>query len=43
VDIGGNHVGAARDLTESLRLFRQVGDQREIGTIVGNLEYAELP
>jgi tetratricopeptide (TPR) repeat protein len=41
-DVEGDHVGAARDGAESLRLFRQVGDQREVAAIVGNLGYAEL-
>ena len=42
MDVEGDHAGAARDAAESLRLFREAGDRREVGTIVGNLGYAEL-
>jgi len=35
-------VGATRDAAESVRLYRQVGDRREVGTMVGNIGYAEL-
>ena len=42
LDAGGDHAGATRDAGESVLLYRQAGDRREVGTMVGNLGYAEL-
>jgi predicted ATPase/DNA-binding CsgD family transcriptional regulator len=42
LNVGGNLVGAARDITESLRLFRLAGDRRGIATMLGNLGAIEL-
>jgi non-specific serine/threonine protein kinase len=42
LNVGGNLAGAARDVTESLRLFRQAGDRRGIATMLGNLGSIEL-
>jgi len=42
LDVGGDHAGATRDAAESLLLYRQVGDQRQVGTMLVNLGYAEL-
>ena len=42
LDVGGDHDGATRDAAESVLLYRQVGDRREVGTMLGNLGYAEL-
>ena len=42
LDVGGDHAGATRDAAESLLLYRQAGDQRQVGTMLGNLGYAEL-
>jgi len=41
-NVGGDLVGAARDITESLQLFRQAGDRRGIATMLGNLGSIEL-
>ncbi|MGO9164331.1 MAG: LuxR C-terminal-related transcriptional regulator [Streptosporangiaceae bacterium] len=40
--VGGNPVGAARDITEALRLFRQAGDRWQVTMMLGNLGYYEL-
>jgi tetratricopeptide (TPR) repeat protein len=42
LDFDGDHEAAAADAAESLRLFRRAGDRREVGTMLGNLGYAEL-
>jgi non-specific serine/threonine protein kinase len=42
LNVGGNLVGAARDITESLQLFRQAGHRRGIATMLGNLGSIEL-
>jgi predicted ATPase/DNA-binding NarL/FixJ family response regulator len=42
LNVGGDLAGAARDITESLRLFRQAGDRRGIATMLGNLGSIEL-
>ena len=42
VDVEGDHTAAARDAAESLRLYRQAGDRLQVGTMAGNLGYAEL-
>ena len=42
VDVEGDHAGAARDGAESLLLYRQAGDRLQVGTMLGNLGYAEL-
>jgi len=34
LDVGGDHAGATRDATESLLLYRQVGDRRQVGTML---------
>jgi len=41
-NIGGNSAGAARDATESLRLYRQAGDRILVGATLGNLGNYEL-
>jgi predicted ATPase/DNA-binding CsgD family transcriptional regulator len=38
----GDHAGAARDVTEALRLFRQAGDRLMVGQMLGNLSDYEL-
>jgi tetratricopeptide (TPR) repeat protein len=42
LDLQGDHAGAARDARESVLLSREAGDQRHVGTMLGNLGYAEL-
>ena len=42
LDVEGDHAGAARDAAESVLLYRQVGDRRQVGTMLGNLGYVEL-
>ena len=42
LNIGGDSAGAARDAAESLRLFRQAGDQLLVGATLGNLGNYEL-
>src|SRR5215831_4045828 len=36
-DLSGDHTGAARDAVDSLRLYRQAGDQLQAGMMLGNL------
>jgi DNA-binding CsgD family transcriptional regulator len=38
----GDQAGAAQDAAESLRLFRQAGDQVQAGRVLGNLGYLQL-
>ena len=42
LDLEDDRAGAARDAAESLQLYRQVGDRRQVGTMLGNLGYVEL-
>ena len=41
--VGGDYASAARDVAESLRLFRQAGDLMQVGAMLGNLGNYELP
>src|SRR4029078_6719186 len=41
-DLSGDHAGGARDAAQSLRLYRQAGDQLQVGGMLGNLGDAEL-
>jgi predicted ATPase len=41
-DLSGDHAGAARDAAVSLRIYRQAGDQMQVGNNLGNLGNAEL-
>ena len=41
-DLSGDHAGGARDAAQSLRLYRQAGDQLQVGVMLGNLGNAEL-
>jgi tetratricopeptide (TPR) repeat protein len=42
LDVQGDYAAAAHDAAEALSLYRQAGDRRESGTILGNLGYTEL-
>ena len=42
VSLEGDHDAATRDAAESVALYRTVGDQRQAGTMLANLGYAEL-
>ena len=41
-DVLGEEGDASRDAAESVALYRQVGDQRQVGSMLGNLGYIEL-
>jgi ATP/maltotriose-dependent transcriptional regulator MalT len=40
--VTGDHAGAARDAAEALALFREAGDQLQVGSLLGNLGNYEL-